>query len=78
MALHLDTIAGRESMRREPLLHLFGSNGPRRGKAVKLKVFEPHGQSRVRAKRTILSLSGRSPDMLTISASDAGRPAFRD
>jgi hypothetical protein len=72
VALHLDTIAGRKSMRREPLLHLLEGDGPRRGKAVKLKVFEPHGQSRVRAKRTILSLYGTSPDMPVISTSGAG------
>jgi hypothetical protein len=53
--LHLDGVAGRERVRREPFLDLCRGDGPRSGKTVQLKVFEPHGRSCVRAKRTILS-----------------------
>jgi hypothetical protein len=40
--LHLDAAARLECVRRKPLFHLLGGDGPRNGETMKLKVFEPH------------------------------------
>jgi hypothetical protein len=56
--LHLDGIARREGMRREPRFQLIGSDSPADRKTVKLKVLEPHGSALQKAKRAILTEHG--------------------